>query len=66
VKDQVPISRHEAIVIRDEHASPAPNERSDLGELSWTVELARDRTCKIELSFRLEHPRDVHVAGWVE
>ncbi|WP_045878921.1 DUF4139 domain-containing protein [Pseudofrankia sp. DC12] len=66
VRDQIPVSRHEGVVVRDFHATPAPGETTELGQLTWPVELAAGATRKIEFGFRLEHNRGLDLAGWAE
>jgi hypothetical protein len=64
VQDQLPVSRHESVVIRDVTTSPAPDERTDLGVLTWTVQLPPGARKEITFSFRLEHPRGANLVGW--
>lgn len=64
VRDQLPVSRHESVVVRDVQLKPEPQERTDLGVLAWTLELAVGARQDIGFSFRLEHPRGVDLAGW--
>lgn len=66
VRDQVPVSRHEGIAVKDFHAAPAPGETTDLGQLTWPAELAPGATKKIEFGFRLEHSRGLDLTGWTE
>ncbi|MBX6388221.1 MAG: DUF4139 domain-containing protein [Frankia sp.] len=66
VRDQIPVSRHESISIRDVQCSPAPRERTDLGQLTWAVELAPGQRREIELSFRLEHSRGAELVGFTD
>ncbi|MBL7492234.1 DUF4139 domain-containing protein [Frankia sp. AgB1.9] len=66
VRDQIPVSRHEGVTVKDFHATPAPGETTDLGQLTWPVELAAGATRKIEFGFRLEHNRGLDLTGWAE
>jgi|SRR6266545_1331508 len=66
VKDQFPISRHESVKIRDEETKPAPAETSDMGELTWHMELEAGTTQHIDLGFTLEHPRGMQLSGWTD
>ncbi|SFQ33213.1 conserved hypothetical protein [Amycolatopsis arida] len=66
VLDQVPVSRDDAVVVRDVHAHPEPDERSDLGELTWRLELAPGADAEIILSFRVDVGKGVELAGWRE
>jgi uncharacterized protein (TIGR02231 family) len=64
VSDQLPVPRHEAISVRDVKISPEPAERTDLGVLTWKLDIAAGGKAQIVLSFRLEHPRDLVLSGW--
>lgn len=64
VRDQIPVSRHESVTVRDFQARPEPDERTDVGLLSWTLELGPGATGRVEFSFRLEHPRGTELTGW--
>ncbi|MCK9899261.1 mucoidy inhibitor A [Parafrankia colletiae] len=64
VRDQVPVSRHESIVVRDVVTEPAADEHTDLGLLTWQVELEPGASREIGLSYRLEHPRGAELTGW--
>jgi hypothetical protein len=66
VRDQIPVSRHEGVAVKDFHATPAPGETTDLGQLTWPVELTAGATRKIEFGFRLEHNRGLDLTGWAE
>ncbi|MCM3921219.1 DUF4139 domain-containing protein [Frankia sp. AiPs1] len=64
VRDQIPVSRHESVTVRDFQARPEPDERTDVGLLSWTLALGPGASGRVEFSFRLEHPRGVELTGW--
>ncbi|KQC37018.1 DUF4139 domain-containing protein [Frankia sp. ACN1ag] len=64
VRDQIPVSRHESVTVRDFQARPEPDERTDVGLLSWTLALDPGATGRVEFSFRLEHPRGMELTGW--
>ncbi|MEX5632950.1 DUF4139 domain-containing protein [Parafrankia sp. FMc2] len=64
VRDQVPVSRHESIAVRDVVTEPAADEHTDLGLLTWQVELEPGASREIGLSYRLEHPRGAELTGW--
>ncbi|WP_018639079.1 DUF4139 domain-containing protein [Parafrankia elaeagni] len=64
VRDQVPVSRHESVAVRDVVAEPAADEHTDLGLLTWQVELEPGASREIGLSYRLEHPRGAELTGW--
>jgi uncharacterized protein (TIGR02231 family) len=64
VRDQIPVSRHESVTVRDFQARPEPDERTDVGLLSWTLALGPGASGRVEFSFRLEHPRGAELTGW--
>ncbi|CAI7978459.1 Mucoidy inhibitor A [Frankia sp. Hr75.2] len=64
VRDQVPVSRHENIQVREVVTAPAATEHTDLGLLTWELELEPGSSREITLSYRLEHPRGVEITGW--
>jgi uncharacterized protein (TIGR02231 family) len=64
VRDQLPVSRHESVAVRDVTATPSPDERTDLGVLTWTLELPPSARKEVTFSFRLEHPRGADLIGW--
>ncbi|ONH30396.1 DUF4139 domain-containing protein [Pseudofrankia asymbiotica] len=66
VRDQIPVSRHEGITVKDFQSSPAAGERTDLGQLTWTVDLEPAAQRGIEFGFRLEHARGLDLTGWTD
>jgi uncharacterized protein (TIGR02231 family) len=64
VLDQFPVSRHERIKVEDKEAAPEPAERTDLGVVTWKLDLAPGAKQELTLSFQLEHPRDLRVSGF--
>ncbi|GAB3481610.1 DUF4139 domain-containing protein [Amycolatopsis cihanbeyliensis] len=66
VLDQVPVSRDEAITVRDVRTSPEPAERTDLGELSWRLDLPPGGSAELSLSFRVDVGKGVELTGWRE
>lgn len=66
VLDQVPVSRDDGIVIKDVHTKPEPSETTELGELTWRLELAPGTTGEITLGFRVDTAKGVDLAGWRE
>lgn len=64
VLDQVPVSRDESIVVRDVQCDPKPVEQSELGELTWRLELASNQTAKITMGFRVDIAKGVRMSGW--
>lgn len=66
VLDQVPVSRDDGIVIKDVHPKPEPAETTDLGELTWRLDLAPGKTGEVTLGFRVDAAKGVELAGWRE
>jgi len=66
VLDQLPVSRDEAIVVRETLAEPAPVERTDLGVLTWRFDLPPGQARELVLGLRVEVARGVEMTGWRE
>jgi uncharacterized protein (TIGR02231 family) len=66
VFDQLPVSRDEGIVVKELRLDPVPAERTDLGVLTWVLDLAQGQTKEIHIGVRIELARGVEVLGWRE
>ncbi|MEV4465272.1 DUF4139 domain-containing protein [Micromonospora echinofusca] len=66
VRDQLPVSRDEAVVVREPTLVPPPAERTELGELTWRLRLGPGESGEITLGFRVELAKGVELAGWRE
>ncbi|HEX6871441.1 MAG TPA: DUF4139 domain-containing protein [Micromonosporaceae bacterium] len=66
VLDQLPVSRDEAIVVKEQRLEPAPTERTELGVLTWVLDLEPDQTKEVYLGVRVDQSRGVELAGWRE
>ncbi|WP_425413106.1 DUF4139 domain-containing protein [Micromonospora citrea] len=66
VRDQLPVSRDEAVVVRESALVPPPAERTELGELTWRLRLGPGESGEITLGFRVELAKGVELAGWRE
>ncbi|MFJ6194909.1 mucoidy inhibitor MuiA family protein [Micromonospora sp. NPDC092111] len=66
VRDQLPVSRDEAVVVRDPTLVPSPDERTELGELTWRLRLGPGESGEITMGFRVELAKGVELAGWRE
>ena len=66
VTDQVPVSRDEAIVVREVKLDPKPAEQTELGEVTWKLTLAPNETAELTLAFRVDVAKDLKLAGWRE
>lgn len=64
VLDQVPVSRDEAIVVRDVRCSPKPAEETELGELTWRLSVEPGKAAEISFGFRVDLAKGVELAGW--
>jgi len=66
VVDQLPVSRDEGIVVRDARLEPAPEQRSELGELTWRLVLPPGGSEEIIVGVRVELAKGVEMTGWRE
>ncbi|MGN9912427.1 mucoidy inhibitor MuiA family protein [Phytohabitans sp. LJ34] len=66
VLDQIPVSRDEGITVRAFKVDPNPADRTDLGVLSWKLELAPGETKEVHMGLRVELARGVEMSGWRE
>ncbi|WP_320064858.1 DUF4139 domain-containing protein [Micromonospora sp. RTGN7] len=66
VRDQLPVSRDEAVVVREPTLTPPPAERTELGELTWRLRLAPGESTEITMGFRVELAKGIELAGWRE
>ncbi|SDZ07591.1 conserved hypothetical protein [Amycolatopsis xylanica] len=66
VLDQVPVSRDDAIEVRDVRTAPEPVESTELGELTWQLTLAPGATGEVTLAFRVTVGKGVELSGWHE
>ncbi|MDP9791752.1 uncharacterized protein (TIGR02231 family) [Catenuloplanes nepalensis] len=66
VLDQLPVSRDEAISIRETRFDPAPAERTEMGELTWTLQVPAGETRTVVFGFRAEIGKGVELDGWRE
>ncbi|MBF5028583.1 mucoidy inhibitor MuiA family protein [Micromonospora sp. ANENR4] len=66
VRDQLPVSRDESVVVRETTLTPPPAERTELGELIWRLSPAPGESGEIALGFRVELAKGVELTGWRE
>ncbi|QKV79264.1 DUF4139 domain-containing protein [Amycolatopsis sp. Hca4] len=66
VLDQAPVSRDDAITVRDVKTAPDPVETSELGEFTWRLTLAPGETKDVRLSYRVDVAKGVELSGWRE
>ncbi|MEV0283222.1 MULTISPECIES: mucoidy inhibitor MuiA family protein [unclassified Kribbella] len=66
VLDQLPVARDHEITVKPIVAEPEPAETTDLGVVTWKLELATDAELKVKLGFRVETGKSVELSGWRE
>jgi hypothetical protein len=66
VLDQLPVSKDPDITVKEVRIDPAPSERTELGVLTWVVDLDPGEAREIHLGVRVELGRGVSVVGWRE
>lgn len=64
VLDQAPVSRDEAITVKDIRTSPAPAETTELGEQTWRLHIAPGKDSVLTLSYRVDVAKGVEISGW--
>jgi hypothetical protein len=66
VIDQLPVSRDDAITVKEQRLEPEPTVRTDLGELTWEFELPAGARREIAVGVRVEVARGAEIIGWRE
>ncbi|MFI6305625.1 DUF4139 domain-containing protein [Amycolatopsis thailandensis] len=66
VLDQAPVSRDDAITVRDVRTVPDPVERTELGEFTWRLTLAPGAKSVVTLGYRVDVAKGVELSGWRE
>ncbi|WP_460651684.1 DUF4139 domain-containing protein [Kribbella endophytica] len=66
VLDQLPVARDHEITIKPITASPDPTETTDLGVITWKLDLPPGTESTINLAFRVESAKSVNLTGWRE
>ncbi|MFD9891157.1 DUF4139 domain-containing protein [Amycolatopsis sp. NPDC059027] len=66
VLDQAPVSRDDAITVRDVRAKPEPAETTQLGEFTWRLKIAPGATTTLTLGYRVDVAKGVDLSGWRE
>jgi uncharacterized protein (TIGR02231 family) len=64
VLDQVPVPVHEGIELRDVRFAPEPDERTDLGELTWKLAMEPGQRTEITFGFRVDVGKGIVMSGW--
>lgn len=63
LRDQLPVSQHERIKVKQQTIQPQPTERTKLELLTWRFTLPADGDYKLEYRYTVEHPQDAQVIG---
>jgi len=63
VSDHIPVSTDGDVKVKLRETKPSPAEQTDLGELTWKLELAPGQSATITHRFTVEHPANVTIAG---
>lgn len=66
VLDQLPVARDHEITVKPTTAEPEPTETTDLGVVTWKLDLAAGEETKIKLGFRVDTGKSVDLTGWRE
>ncbi|MFF5073415.1 mucoidy inhibitor MuiA family protein [Micromonospora olivasterospora] len=66
VRDQLPVSRDDGVLVRETTLVPPPAERTELGELTWRLRLGPGESGEIAMGFRVELAKGVELTGWRE
>jgi uncharacterized protein (TIGR02231 family) len=63
VNDQVPVSRHEKIVVKQQAPDPKEIKPAAEGLLKWTLDVKPAEKRELKVKFAVEHPNEVTVSG---
>ncbi|TCC63342.1 mucoidy inhibitor MuiA family protein [Kribbella pittospori] len=66
VLDQLPVARDHEITVKPTTTEPEPAETTDLGVITWKLNLAAGQESKINLAFRVDTGKSVDLTGWRE
>ncbi|MFI5694575.1 DUF4139 domain-containing protein [Kribbella sp. NPDC051586] len=66
VLDQLPVARDHEITVKPLSAEPEPAETTDLGVITWKLDLAAGKEASITLAFRVDTAKSVDLTGWRE
>ncbi len=66
VLDQLPVSRDHEITVKPITAEPEPAETTELGVVTWKLDLAAGQELLIKLGFRVDTGKSVELTGWRE
>ncbi len=63
VQDQIPVSQHSRIEVKDVKINPAPASRQENGIFCWKIKLAARQKQELSFEFTVEYPKDLRVSG---
>ena len=63
VLDQLPVSRHESVKVRPGEIRPPAAGQTELGRLTWELQIAPGQERTVRFAFTVESPRDLQLAG---
>ncbi|TDU83928.1 uncharacterized protein (TIGR02231 family) [Kribbella voronezhensis] len=66
VLDQLPVARDHEIAVKPISTEPEPAEVTDLGVVTWKLDLPADDEVRIKLGFRVDTAKSVDLTGWRE
>jgi uncharacterized protein (TIGR02231 family) len=66
ILDQLPVPRDHEIAVKPVTANPEPAETTDLGIITWKLDLPAGEHTTIKLAFRVETAKSVELTGWRE
>jgi uncharacterized protein (TIGR02231 family) len=66
VLDQLPVARDHEITVKPLTAEPEPAETTDLGVITWKLDLAAGQETTLKLAFRVDTGKSVDLTGWRE
>jgi uncharacterized protein (TIGR02231 family) len=66
VLDQLPVARDHEITVKPLTTEPQPAETTDLGVVTWKLELAAGAETTIKLAYRVDTGKSVELTGWRE
>jgi uncharacterized protein (TIGR02231 family) len=66
VLDQLPVARDHEITVKPITAEPEPAETTDLGVITWKLDLAAGKETTLRLAFRVDTGKSVDLTGWRE
>jgi uncharacterized protein (TIGR02231 family) len=66
VLDQLPVARDHEITVKPLTTEPEPAETTDLGVITWKLDLAAGKETTLRLAFRVDTAKSVDLTGWRE